>query len=110
MTQAILLFTYPMTSMPLVTLAARHDGFPVGNALSGLAASLFVVTASFLGLPISSIQCIVGGLSGVGLVGGIRHVQWLFLGEAAVGRVPVFVFLGGSFLCSMCSLHVLRVR
>ena len=65
---------------------------PSRAASGGLAASLFVVTASFLGIPVSSTQCIVGGLSGVGLVGGIRNVQWLFLGKVAVGWVLIFAF------------------
>jgi phosphate/sulfate permease len=44
-----------------------------------LGASLTVVTASFLGIPVSSTQCIVGAIAGVGLVNGPQNLQWFFL-------------------------------
>ena len=52
---------------------------PSRGASAELGASLIVVTASFNEIPVSSTQCIVGAVSGVGLVGGINNVQWLFL-------------------------------
>jgi len=63
---------------------------PSRGASAELAASLFVVTASFIGIPVSSTQCIVGAVSGVGLVGGYKNVQWLFLLRVAVGWGAVF--------------------
>jgi len=69
---------------------------PSRGASAELAASLFVVTASFLGIPVSSTQCIVGAVSGVGLVSGWKNVQWLFLLRVAVGWA--MVFLGAAIL------------
>jgi solute carrier family 20 (sodium-dependent phosphate transporter) len=58
-----------------------------------LGASLVVVTASFNEIPVSSTQCIVGAVFGVGLVGGCKDVQWLFL-------LKVMVSWAGLFLCA----------
>jgi sodium-dependent phosphate transporter len=63
---------------------------PSRGACAELAASLFVVTASFLGIPVSSTQCIVGAVAGVGVAGGRKNVQWLFLLRVCVGWVGVF--------------------
>jgi phosphate/sulfate permease len=63
---------------------------PSRGASAELAASLTVVTASFLAIPVSSTQCIVGAVSGVGLTQGWRNVQWLFLGRVCVGWVCIF--------------------
>lgn len=65
---------------------------PSRGASAELAASLTVVTASFLGIPVSSTQCIVGAVSGVGLVGGWRNVQWFFLARVATSWAGLFVF------------------
>ncbi|KAL7558389.1 hypothetical protein ACA910_015283 [Epithemia clementina (nom. ined.)] len=64
---------------------------PSRGACAELAASLFVVTASFREIPVSSTQCIVGAVSGVGLVEGVKNVQWLFLLRVCVGWAVVFV-------------------
>jgi len=61
------------------------------GASAKLAASLTVVTASFLEMPVSSTQCIVGAVSGVGLVGGIKNVQWFFLLQVCFGWLVMFV-------------------
>lgn len=63
---------------------------PSRGASAELAASLTVVTASFLSIPVSSTQCIVGAVSGVGLIGGWKNVQWLFLARVCVGWVVLF--------------------
>ena len=63
---------------------------PSRGACAELAASLFVVTASFLGIPVSSTQAIVGGVAGVGLVNGRKSLQWLFLLRVCIGWVVVF--------------------
>jgi len=63
---------------------------PSRGATAELAASLTVVTASFMGIPVSSTQCIVGAVSGVGLTQGVKNVQWLFLGRVCVGWVIIF--------------------
>ena len=63
---------------------------PSRGATAELAASLTVVTASFRAIPVSSTQCIVGAVSGVGLTQGWRNVQWLFLARVCVGWVVIF--------------------
>ena len=74
---------------------------PSRGASAELASSLVVVTASFNEIPVSSTQCIVGAISGVGLVGGWRNVQWLFLARVCVSWVVLFfvatVFSAGLF-------------
>jgi sodium-dependent phosphate transporter len=61
------------------------------GACAELAASLVVVTSSFLELPVSSTQCIVGAVSGIGLVGGPKNVQWLFLLRVCFGWAVLYV-------------------
>lgn len=63
---------------------------PSRGASAELSASLTVVTASFLGIPVSSTQVIVGAVSGVGLTQGWKNVQWLFLGRVVIGWVIIF--------------------
>jgi solute carrier family 20 (sodium-dependent phosphate transporter) len=63
---------------------------PSRGASAELAASLFVVTASFLGIPVSTTQCISGAVVGVGLVGGRKNVQWWFFLRIASGWVVIF--------------------
>lgn len=69
-----------------LTLMSPYRGF-----CAELAASLGVVTASFNEIPVSSTQCIVGAVSGVGLVGGTKNVQWLFLLRVCLGWAVLFV-------------------
>jgi sodium-dependent phosphate transporter len=56
-----------------------------------LGSSLCVVTASFLGFPVSSTQCIVGAVTGVGLVGGVRDLNWFFLIKICCSWAVLFV-------------------
>ncbi|KAL7502038.1 hypothetical protein ACHAXN_000140, partial [Cyclotella atomus] len=63
---------------------------PTRGASAELAASLTVVTASYIGLPVSTTQCIVGAVSGIGCVEGWRTVQWGSLAKVCVGWVVVF--------------------
>lgn len=63
---------------------------PSRGACAELASSLFIVTASFLEIPVSSTQCITGAVSGVGLVSGWRNVQWFFLARVCIGWAGVF--------------------
>ena len=58
-----------------------------------LGAALVVVTASFNEIPVSSTQCIVGAVFGVGLIGGCENVQWLFL-------LRVMISWAGLFICA----------
>lgn len=65
---------------------------PSRGSCAELAASLFVVTASYLSLPVSSTQSICGAIMGVGCVGGLRNVQWGFFLIVCLGWVFFFVF------------------
>ena len=57
-----------------------------------LAASLSVVTASYIKLPVSTTQCLVGATCGVGLAsGGPKNVQWLFLLRVCCGWAGIFL-------------------
>jgi solute carrier family 20 (sodium-dependent phosphate transporter) len=58
-----------------------------------LGSSLVVVTASFNEIPVSSTQCIVGAVFGVGLIGGMKDVQWFFL-------LKVMCSWAGLFICA----------
>jgi solute carrier family 20 (sodium-dependent phosphate transporter) len=72
---------------------------PSRGACAELAASLFVVTASFLGIPVSSTQTITGAVLGVGLASGLKAVNWLFFAKVCCGWVVIFfvsVFLSAG--------------
>lgn len=83
---------------------------PSRGSCAELASSLFVVTASFLGIPVSSTQSITGAVTGVGLASGFKSVNWLFFAKVCVGWVVIFfisVFLSAgifSFLAFSPSL------
>jgi solute carrier family 20 (sodium-dependent phosphate transporter) len=68
-----------------LTLMSPSRGFS-----AELGASLVVVTASFNEIPVSSTQCIVGAVFGVGLVNGCENVQWFFLLKVMCGWVSLF--------------------
>lgn len=77
---------------------------PSRGASAELAASLFVVTASYLGIPVSSTQCIVGAITGVGLTNGFKSVGWFFFFKCALAWVVVFftaTILSAGFFCFM---------
>ena len=63
---------------------------PTRGSSASLASSLMVATASYIGIPVSSTQCIVGGIAGIGLVEGKNNVQWKHLGKCVIGWVLVF--------------------
>ena len=57
-----------------------------------LAASLAVVTAAFIRIPVSTTQCLVGATCGVGIAsGGLGSVQWLFLLRVCMGWASIFL-------------------
>lgn len=61
-----------------------------------LATALSVLIASYMSIPISSTQCLVGATVGAGVAsGGLKNVQWLFLLRTSLGWVGVFLF--GAF-------------
>ncbi|KAL3784666.1 hypothetical protein ACHAW5_009571 [Stephanodiscus triporus] len=70
---------------------------PSRGASAELGASLTVVTASFLGIPVSSTQCIVGAVTAVGLVGGRQAVDWIFLLKICCSWAALFLL---AVICS----------
>merc|ERR1712166_774381 len=55
-----------------------------------LSTCLVVVTASYIGIPVSTTQSTIGGTIGVGAVEGVGGVQWLFMGKVFFGWVATF--------------------
>ncbi|KAL9190682.1 hypothetical protein ACHAXT_000388 [Thalassiosira profunda] len=56
-----------------------------------LSASTVVIVASFLGIPVSTTQCQVGGTIGVGFMGGSKNVNPLFILKVLFGWVGTFL-------------------
>ncbi|MBS3905329.1 MAG: inorganic phosphate transporter [Simkania sp.] len=70
-----------------------------------ISASFVILFASFLGMPISSSQMIVGSVSGVGTAKGTSHVQW------QVGKKVVLAWictLPGAALFSAIALRIMK--
>jgi len=64
---------------------------PSRGACLELATALAVAVASYLGIPVSTTQCLVGATAGVALAsGGFRAVEWFFLLRIMVGWAGVF--------------------
>lgn len=63
---------------------------PSRGSMAELSSALFVVTASFLAIPVSSTQSQVGAVAGVGLVGGVKNVQWMFFFKVCLSWAVVF--------------------
>jgi len=63
---------------------------PTRGSSASLASSLVVATASYIGIPVSTTQCIVGAVAGIGLVEGKENVQWMQLGKCVIGWIVVF--------------------
>jgi len=55
-----------------------------------LATTFVVVTASYIGLPVSTTQSTIGGTIGVGAVEGVDGVQWWFMLKVFFGWVVTF--------------------
>jgi len=80
-----------------LTFMAPSKGF-----IAELAASITVIIASFLGIPVSSTQCLVGGVSGTALGAGqgCKQLDGLYLLRVACGWVVCFfavVILNAGF-------------
>lgn len=63
---------------------------PTRGSSAELATSLLVVTASYIGIPVSTTQCIVGAVAGIGLIEGRKNVQWMQLVKVCISWVLVF--------------------
>ena len=76
---------------------------PTRGSSANLAASIMVSTASFMGLPVSTTQCIVGAVAGVGAAEGLKSVQWLSLAVVVVLWVVAF-FATATFSAGLYAL------
>merc|ERR1712060_157513 len=67
---------------------------PSKGFTSELSTAISVLVASFIGIPVSSTQCLVGAVTGVGLAsGGRSEVSFKFLARIASGWVVTFVLV-----------------
>lgn len=69
-----------------------------------LSTTLVVVTASYIGLPVSTTQSTIGGTIGVGAVEGSQSVQWWFMFKVFFGWVGSFFItcLSSAGLMAFC--------
>ncbi len=65
-----------------------------------VSASFVILLASFLGMPISSSQMIVGSIGGVGVAKGSKHVRWNMGGRLAMAWVCTLP--GSAILAALC--------
>ncbi|KAL7548303.1 hypothetical protein ACHAWF_011586 [Thalassiosira exigua] len=63
---------------------------PTRGSSAELSSSLVVATASYIGIPVSTTQCILGAVTGIGLVEGRKNVQWVQIGKCFLGWILVF--------------------
>ena len=83
---------------------------PVQGFAAEMSASLVILSASFMGMPISSTHMIVGSVTGVGAAKGVSYVQWSVMKKLAI---TWFISLPGSAVISaLCFelLHFVHVR
>ena len=68
---------------------------PTRGFAAELATATVIMVAAQFGLPTSSSQCIIGGLVGVGLLEGMKGVNWkFFAAQAASWVVNLFLSMG----------------
>ena len=75
---------------------------PSRGASAELGAALTSVTASFIGIPVSTTQLIVGAVAAVGLVGGRQAVDFFFLLKICLSWVFLF-FIAALFSAGVFS-------
>jgi solute carrier family 20 (sodium-dependent phosphate transporter) len=63
---------------------------PSRGSMAELSSSLIVVTASFIGIPVSTTQSQVGAVTGIGCVGGFKNVNWWFFLRVCMSWAVVF--------------------
>jgi PiT family inorganic phosphate transporter len=80
-----------------ITRLAPPQGFA-----AEVSASFIILTASFLGMPISSSQMIVGSVGGVGTAKGVGHVRW-HVGKRII-LAWIFTFPGAALISSLISV------
>lgn len=78
---------------------------PTRGFAAELATATVIMVAAQFGLPTSSSQCIIGGLVGVGLLEGMKGVNWKFFAAQAISWV-VNLFLSLGIVASIFALGV----
>jgi len=78
---------------------------PTRGFAAELATATVIMIAAQFGLPTSSSQCIIGGLVGVGLLEGMKGVNWKFFAAQAVSWV-VNLFLSMGIVAAIFSQGV----
>ncbi len=78
---------------------------PTRGFAAELATATVIMVAAQFGLPTSSSQCIIGGLVGVGLLEGMKGVNWKFFAAQAVSWV-VNLFLSMGIVAAIFSQGV----
>lgn len=78
---------------------------PTRGFAAELATATIIMVAAQFGLPTSSSQCIIGGLVGVGLLEGMKGVNWKFFTAQAISWV-VNLFLSMGIVASIFALGV----
>lgn len=78
---------------------------PTRGFAAELATATIIMVAAQFGLPTSSSQCIIGGLVGVGLLEGMKGVNWKFFAAQAISWV-VNLFLSMGIVASIFALGV----
>ena len=73
---------------------------PTRGFAAELATATIIMVAAQFGLPTSSSQCIIGGLVGVGLMEGMKGVNWKFFAAQAISWV-VNLFLSMGFVAAI---------
>jgi PiT family inorganic phosphate transporter len=84
-----------------ITHLSPDQGF-----IAELSASFVILTTSFLGMPISSSQMIVGSVGGVGAVKGVKAVEWGMVGRLVLAWICT---LPGSAIFSCITLVVIKI-
>lgn len=86
------LYGYKVTQTMGVKLSKLS---PARGFAAELATSMVIMVASQFGLPTSSSQCITGGIIGIGLMEGMRGVNWKFFAvQVSSWAVNLFLSLG----------------
>ena len=98
----LLLYGYKVMKMIGYKLTVMS---PTRGSSASLASSLVVATASYIGIPVSTTQCIVGAVVGIGLVEGQHNVQWASMLKCVAGWVIVFFVAAiiSAMLFALCA-------
>ncbi len=79
---------------------------PIQGFTAEVSASLIILSASFLGMPISSTHMIVGSVTGVGAAKGMRAVRWSIMKKLLIAWI---VAIPGSAFVSWIVFLLLRL-